>query len=293
MKYNLVHKTTYKYPALVRSYHSLVCLTPRTLPQQVCQDFSIQVTPTPDRLIKRIDFFGNTLHYFSIHTPHQQLSVLTKSTILHLPAEGGLSLFAPHLTCLEARKSLWDDPLLKNQLYQFMTPSPFVTWDNEITAFAESSFQDDLPLADCARALCHKIFKEFTYLPNFTTIHTPLKTVLKERKGVCQDFSHLAIACLRSMGFAARYVSGYIETLPPKGKPKLEGSDASHAWISYYVPGEGWCDFDPTNDLVPQDRHITTAWGRDYSDVAPLKGIFFGSGKQTLSVQVDVRRVEE
>jgi transglutaminase-like putative cysteine protease len=136
--------------------------------------------------------------------------------------------------------------------------------------------------------LCHKIYKEFKFVSNATSIYTPIKTVLKERRGVCQDFSHLAISCLRSLGLAARYVSGYIETLPPPGQQKLQGSDASHAWISVYIPEMGWCEFDPTNDMVPQERHIITAYGRDYSDVAPLKGVIFSSGGHQLSVSVDV-----
>jgi transglutaminase-like putative cysteine protease len=288
MKYKLIHNTRYKYQDTVSSYHSLACLTPKTLPQQICNDFSIHITPAPDKLVKRVDFFGNILHYFSIHAPHKELTVLTKSNIIRLPQNGDLSLFDSNISCKEARRVLQEDFTLKNQLLQFMLPSTFVNWDDEIRDFARDCFVENTPLFECAKALCHKIFKEFTYLPNFTTINTPIKTVLKEKKGVCQDFSHLGIACLRSMGFAARYVSGYIETIPPKGKPKMKGSDASHAWISVFIPGQGWCDFDPTNDLIPQERHITTAWGRDYGDVAPLKGLFFGSGKHILTVEVDV-----
>jgi transglutaminase-like putative cysteine protease len=143
-------------------------------------------------------------------------------------------------------------------------------------------------LYKCIEALCRKIYSEFDFVPDFTTVHTPIKDVLAAKKGVCQDFSHLAIACIRSFGFAARYVSGYLETLPPPGRPKLQGSDASHAWISVYIPDYGWCDFDPTNNIIPGERHIVTAWGRDYSDVPPLKGIIFSYGKHTLSVEVDV-----
>jgi transglutaminase-like putative cysteine protease len=138
-----------------------------------------------------------------------------------------------------------------------------------------------------------RIFTEFTYDPHFTTIITPLSDVLLHRRGVCQDFAHLMIACLRSLGLAARYVSGYLETLPPPGQVKLQGSDASHAWLAVYVPGRGWIDFDPTNNQIPTNQHITTAWGRDYSDVTPLKGIIFGGGEHLLSVSVDVNRATD
>jgi transglutaminase-like putative cysteine protease len=163
-----------------------------------------------------------------------------------------------------------------------------VKWDAEIKAFAADCFDDNVPLYECIAKLCRKIYTGFRFVPDFTTVNTPVKEVLAARKGVCQDFSHLAIACIRSFGFAARYVSGYLETLPPPGRPKLQGSDASHAWISVFIPDYGWCDFDPTNDVVPGERHIVTAWGRDYSDVPPLKGIIFSYGKHTLSVEVDV-----
>ncbi len=167
-------------------------------------------------------------------------------------------------------------------------PSPFVHWDEDIRRYARDCFAEEKSLYEAVRDFCGKIFREFAFDSRFSTVNTPLKTVLREKKGVCQDFSHLAIAGLRSLGFAARYVSGYLETLPPPGQRKLQGSDASHAWISAFIPGLGWCDFDPTNDIVPQERHLTTAWGRDYGDVPPLRGILSGSGRQRLKVEVDV-----
>ncbi len=138
----------------------------------------------------------------------------------------------------------------------------------------------------------HRIYKDFKYDPHFSSIATPLEEVLEHRKGVCQDFAHLAIACLRMQGLAARYISGYLETIPPKGKKRLVGADASHAWFSVYVPHLGWIDFDPTNAKIPDEQHITAAWGRDYADVAPLKGVIFGGGdKNKLEVSVDVERL--
>ena len=286
MKYKLIHRTTYHYLGAVNTYHSLVCLQPQTLSSQICHEFSLHINPLPAEIVPRIDFFGNTIHYFSIDVSHQKLEVVAKSEVERFPC------IVPNkhlsMSCQNTREHISDNRPLKIELLQYLLPSPFIEWDDDIKTFAQDCFSETRSLYECVQKLCHKIFIEFEFVSNFTTIHTPLKMVLKERKGVCQDFSHLAIACLRSMGFAARYVSGYLETLPPPGKKKLQGSDASHAWISVFIPPFGWCEFDPTNDIVPNERHIITAYGRDYNDVAPLKGIIFSSGKHTLSVAVDV-----
>ncbi|MCF0057756.1 transglutaminase family protein [Dyadobacter sp. CY356] len=287
MKYKLTHLTEYRYVEPVSTYHSLVCLTPRTLPKQLCQDFTIEVTPTPAEIEERVDYYGNTTHYFSLHSPHKKLTVKTTSIVECLTETTGAPIRSD-ITCAEARSRFMNDRSLKVSLLEYLLPSPLIKWDPAIIHFAEDCFQDDRPLYECVHALSRKIFTEFDFVPDFTTIHTPIREVLAAKKGVCQDFSHLAIACIRSFGFAARYVSGYLETLPPPGKQKLQGSDASHAWISVFIPDYGWCDFDPTNNVVPGERHIITAWGRDYSDVPPLKGIIFSSGKHTLSVMVDV-----
>ncbi|TLU98069.1 transglutaminase family protein [Dyadobacter luticola] len=288
MKYKLIHKTEYKYAQAVNNYHSLLCLTPRTLNNQSCKDFSIEVTPKPSELVSRTDFYGNTVHYFSLHSPHKTLTVLTKGIVERFQESTG-SLFMPsEISCATVRHRVQNDRSLKISLIEFMLPSPSVKWDREIVGYASDCFQESRPLYECVQALCRKIYTEFDFVPDFTTVNTPIKEVLHARKGVCQDFSHLAIACIRSFGFAARYVSGYLETLPPPGKQKLQGSDASHAWISVFIPDYGWCDFDPTNNVVPGERHITTAWGRDYTDVPPLKGIIFSYGKHTLKVEVDV-----
>ena len=171
--------------------------------------------------------------------------------------------------------------------------SPFIQIDPAIRAFAEQSFTPARPLLAAMVDLTRRIFTEFTYDPHFTTIVTPLSDVLAHRRGVCQDFAHLEIACVRAMGLPARYVSGYLETLPPPGKEKLRGADASHAWLSAYIPEQGWVDFDPTNNQIPSEQYITTAWGRDYGDVTPLKGVIFGGGEHTLAVSVDVERLTD
>ena len=286
MRYKLTHRTKYNYFGSVSTYHSLVCLQPRQLEAQICRHFELRISPAPAEIVTRTDFFGNTLHYFSIDVAHKELIVIAESDVESFakePVNEHLSM-----TCQAAKEHIWGTRALKVDLLQYLLPSHFIAWDDEITAFAQRFFLPNKLLYTCVKDLCHAIFTEFKFDSDFTTVQTPLQTVLKEKRGVCQDFSHLAIASLRSMGFPARYVSGYLETLPPPGKKKLQGSDASHAWVSVYIPPFGWCEFDPTNDMIPQERHIVTAYGRDYSDIAPLKGIIFSSGRHTLSVAVDV-----
>ncbi len=287
MKYKVVHKTVYTYKEPVSGYQSLACLYPKTTHTQTCTHFELKITPSPAEMVQRVDFFGNLVHYFSVQVPHKELVVEAQSQIENYFSEPELRLGSTY-SCRQAKEIFQSDLAVKNEVLQFLLPSPFVHWDEEVIAFAGNSFPGDLPLYEAIMGFCKKIYTEFAFVPDATTVHTPLKTVLKEKKGVCQDFSHLALAGIRSMGFAARYVSGYLETLPPPGKEKLQGSDASHAWISAYVPGLGWCDFDPTNNVIPGERHLTTAWGRDYSDVTPLKGILLSSGQQKLDVEVDV-----
>jgi len=172
--------------------------------------------------------------------------------------------------------------------YQYVFPSPLVAVPPDVLAYARASFAPATPVLAGAMDLMGRIFKDFKYDKAATTVDTDVADVLSRRKGVCQDFAHLLISCLRGLGLPARYVSGYLETQPPPGKPKLVGADASHAWVSLYVPDQGWVDLDPTNNLIPGDQHITLAWGRDYGDVTPVKGVVMGGGTHTLSVMVDV-----
>lgn len=293
MKYKLKHKTIYRYFEPVNTYHSVVCLEPLNNEVQVCEKFDLLISPSiPAELVnRRKDFYGNVNHFFSIEKAHKELIVEAISEVESKPKPIVLENLS--ITCSETRDLIQQNRDLRIQIWQFLIESPFIRWDNEIKAFAEVSFLPERSLYDSVKDLCHRIFTEFKFVSNHTNINTPIKTVLKERKGVCQDFSHLAIASIRSMGFAARYVSGYLETKPPKGQKKLQGSDASHAWISVYIPNAGWCEFDPTNDIIPGERHIVTAYGRDYSDVVPLKGVIFSSGRHTLTVEVDVIPMEE
>lgn len=285
MKYKLKHKTLYTYVNEVHNYQSILCLQPRNSVKQICKNFKIEIEPKPSKIYSRTDYFGNIQHYFSLHESHKSLKVVVSSEVEVL--NNVVQPLNP-ISCQEAKLSYQTDIPTKIVVLPYLLPSPFISWDEEIVAFAASCLKPNVSLFEAILDLIKKIYTEFQFKSGSTNVNTPLKTLLKERKGVCQDFSHLAIASLRSMGIPAKYVSGYIETLPPKGKVKLEGSDASHAWISVYIPEMGWCEFDPTNNMIPQQRHIVTAYGRDFADVSPLKGIIFSSGEHKVKVEVDV-----
>jgi len=294
MKYRVVHKTEYFYGVTVSQCHNLAHLRPRNLPAQQCLGHRLQVDPLPMDLAEHEDFFGNHVSYFSIQQPHQTLTVTATSEVHLDPGNGQLAL-DKDMPWDEVR-ALLAQPLtdMARENRQYVLDSPHATAAPELEEYAAVSFSPSRPLLEAVRDLMARVHHEFTYDPGFSTVSTPLAKVLSSRRGVCQDFAHLAIACLRSLGLAARYVSGYLETLPPPGQTKQPGADESHAWFSVYLPDVGWHDFDPTNNRVPLDQHITTAWGRDYADVAPLKGVIFGGdpGHQP-QVSVDMTRLPE
>ena len=290
MKYKLKHQTLYTYVNPVHNYQSVLCLHPINSERQVCRNFKIEIEPKPSKIYSRVDYFGNTQHYFSIHQPHTELKVVVSSDIEVL--KDVIQPYNP-ITCEETIALINSKAELKAALLLYQLPSQYIIWDEEIKDFAKTCLIPEESFFDGVLNLIKTIFTDFQFKSGATSINTPIKTVLRERKGVCQDFSHLAIACIRSMGLPARYVSGYIETLPPKGTVKLEGSDASHAWISVYIPEMGWCEFDPTNNMIAGQRHIVTAYGRDFADVSPLKGIIFSSGEHKVRVAVDVIPINE
>lgn len=289
MKYRITHKTAYTYSDLVSLCHNEACLIPRNSARQTCLLSQLWINPMPALMQERTDFFCNRTHYFTIQTPHKQLTVTAISDVeINLPENPSLE----SLPWEQVRDKLGTDISSDGiESRGFMLDSPFIAKDDAIAEYAQVSFQPERPLLEAVQDLTSRIYTEFTYDSNFTTIATPLSEVLKHRRGVCQDFAHFAIACVRTMGLPARYVSGYLETLPPPGQPKLKGVDASHAWLSVYVPELGWADFDPTNNQMTNEQYITTAWGRDYEDVTPLKGIVFGGGEHNLEVSVDVERL--
>jgi len=288
VKYLITHRSQYKYSSGVALCHNEARLLPRQTPWQLCQPSRISIKPRPALSLERDDFFGNRVLYFAIQDIHQQMEVkvVTEVTVLK---QRQFSPDSPSMPWEQARRMLQETPepeIIEARLFKL--ESRFIGLDPTYLAYAKPSFPPDRPLLEGVVELNRRIYQEFTYDPHFTTIATPLKEVLSEKRGVCQDFAHLMIACLRGLGLAARYVSGYLETLPPPGQPRLVGADASHAWLAVYLPGEGWAEFDPTNNCMPQDRHITLAWGRDYGDVAPLTGVMSGGGSHTLEVSVDV-----
>ncbi len=294
MKYRVVHKTEYRYGMTVSLCHNLAHLRPRNLVTQQCLGHRLQIDPLPMDLAEHADYFGNHVSYFSIQQPHQTLTVIATSEIELNPGTGQLALEAD-IPWDEARRRLAEPATdMSRENRQFVLDSSLVPTGQELADYAAPSFPPGRPLLESVRDLMARVHHEFTYDPGFSTVSTPLTEVLSSRRGVCQDFAHLAIACLRSLGLAARYVSGYLETLPPPGQAKQRGADESHAWFSVYLPDVGWHDFDPTNNRVPLDQHITTAWGRDYADVTPLKGVLFGGDPgHRPQVSVDMERLPE
>ena len=288
MRYRVVHTTSYRYSQPVTLCHNEAHLRPRSFGRQRCVESRLAVEPAPALMHERTDFFGNPVTYFAVQQPHDTL-IVTASSIVELTTAGQPPNLAGSLP--------WDTMTL--QLAQSLSPqaieardlvldSPMVVTSPDLADFAQPSFTTGRPLLDAVHDLSQRIHREFIYDPHFSTIATPLSDVLTLRRGVCQDFAHLAIGCLRSFGLPARYVSGYLQSLPPPGQPRLVGADTSHAWFAVFDPNTGWVDFDPTNDQLVIDQHVTTAWGRDYSDVTPLKGVVFGGGAHTLEVAVDM-----
>jgi transglutaminase-like putative cysteine protease len=287
MKYRIIHTTTYDYAAPVTVSHHAARMEPRQSAIQRCEQFALDISPSPSVRKTRSDYFGNRVCFFSVQEIHQHLEITAESIV---EVEGVI----PPATSLsppwEKAAALFRDPVSPKvvESYQFCCDSPLLKATPELADFASKDFPKNAPLLAGAFDLCRRIFREFRYDPVATNIATPLEEVLEKRRGVCQDFAHLGIACLRSLGLPARYVSGYLRTRPPEGKPRLAGADASHAWFSVFSPGIGWVDFDPTNNIMPADEHITVAFGRDFSDVSPLSGIITGGGEHDLKVSVDV-----
>jgi transglutaminase-like putative cysteine protease len=291
MHYKIRHTTRYTYFEPVSLCHNVARLIPRSTPWQTCRNVQIAIDPMPDIMEEYEDYFGNRVLYFAVQHEHKSLDVTVSSEVVKLRS-GSLEIsFYVHMSKEELRQQLAASRYEYAEVLQYIPETPFTTVDPGIVDYASVSFTPGRSVFEATHELMERIHADFQFQPGFTTISTPLSELMRERKGVCQDFAHLGIACLRSMGLPARYVSGYIETLPPDGREKLAGVDASHAWFSLFIPGVGWIDFDPTNNQLPGDQHLVLGWGRDYSDINPLKGIIVSSGPHQLAVSVDVRRV--
>jgi transglutaminase-like putative cysteine protease len=287
--YRVTHRTAYTYEQEVSSSYGQLHLLPRNLPDQQCREAQVVVDPVPEDRRERNDYFGNRVSYFAIHSAHEALTVTASSVVevsrtIDSVSLSGRSPWEEAVAAVRAR--FVADPV---DSAQYVLDSPLVETADVYKSYAAESFTPRRPLIDAVMSLSSRIRSDFAYQPGSTSVTTPLAEVFEQRKGVCQDFAHLGIACLRSVGLPARYVSGYLETDPPPGRAKLTGVDGSHAWLSVLVPETGWLDVDPTNDQLVDRRYVVTACGRDYSDVPPLSGIIYTEGKtESLKVVVDV-----
>lgn len=287
MIFDIVHKTHYHYRSTVVQSLHLVHMTPRAMPGQIVRHHSLLVEPAPASRQDGVDTFGNVDVILDIEEPHQELVLLARSTVEKLqPRPVDLAATTP-----------WD--AIDRRLYRtavdcdpaillFRCASRLTIPTLEIADYGALSFPPSRSVLDGAMDLVMRIYNDFKFDPHATDVSTPVTQVFAMKRGVCQDFAHLALACLRALRIPARYVSGYLHTHPPVGRPKLQGADASHAWISVWSPEYGWIDFDPTNGIIVGDEHVTVAFGRDYDDVSPISGVLRGGGEHTVSVGVDV-----
>jgi len=291
LKYTIQHKTAYAYLEPVSLCHNIARLVPRNTREQTCTNTHIHISPKPERINEYEDFFGNKVIYFSIEKEHHELTVQVTSEVERNVSDQIKGCNYPNTSWEEAGMAIASGQNDNLDTRQYIFETPMTARDEQILHYAMESFIPERSLFEATLDLTQRIFRDFEYKPGHTTVATSLGELMKERKGVCQDFAHLAISCMRSVGIPARYISGYIETLSPQGAEKLIGVDASHAWFSVYIPESGWTDFDPTNNCLVSDQHITIGWGRDYSDIAPLEGIILSSGSHELTVSVDVKRI--
>lgn len=276
MRYRIRHTTKYGYSEPVALSHNLARLAPRENERQQVHSYQLVVSPDADDVTERRDVFNNRVEYFSIQEPHRGLSLTSFSEVE--VAE----------TPPPAESLAWDAAEVDTERLLLTHDSPLVPRDEPFRAYAEASFAPGRPLVEAALELTERIHTDFDYDPRATDVATPIHEAFEQRAGVCQDFAHVQLACLRSLGLAARYVSGYLRTIPAPGKTRLVGADASHAWVGVHCGPLGWIDFDPTNNCVPSGDHVTVAVGRDYGDVCPIQGVFVGGGAHTMNVSVDV-----
>ena len=286
MRYRIRHETAYVYDEIVSLCHNELRLEPRATDGQRALGTALAIEPQPSALAAELDYFGNPTHFFTVEEAHDRMVLL---------AESEVELAAPDAEPLWTRA--WD--ALRADVRGDTSPpglaalemcfaSPLVPLAPEFAAYAAPSFEPRRPVLDAALELSHRIHADFAYRPGATSVTTPVADVLETREGVCQDFAHVALACLRVLGLPARYVSGYLHTRAAPGAARLVGADASHAWVSIFCGEAGWLGLDPTNDLLVADQHVTLAWGRDYGDVPPIKGVILGGGGHRVEVGVDV-----
>ncbi|HEX6736233.1 MAG TPA: transglutaminase family protein [Azonexus sp.] len=299
VRYRVLHETRYDYGSPISLSQQQLHLSPRILDWQRIEEQCIDIAPAPAWRRDGRDAFGNPVSWLSFDAPHDSLLIRSEMAVDVLPHRPDAATIAGSLPWEQVRDRLAYDSSEPQAddlaATRFLFESPHVRVKHELAAYAADCFAPGTPVLLGAQALMAKIFREFKFDPEATTVATPVLEVLENKRGVCQDFAHLMIACLRALGLAARYVSGYLLTRPPPGKPRLVGADASHAWVSVYAPGTAgdWVDFDPTNNLLPDTEHITVAFGRDFSDISPLRGIILGGGGAEPEVAVTVVPLDE
>ena len=284
-RYHVEHETRYDYSAPVAQSLQLARLVPRALPWQQTLSHALQVDPPPDARHDASDSFGNTVTHFALHGAHRWLRVRMQCTV-----EVGARPLAPSTVPWEGVRDALRDatPPLDLDAARMCEPTPLVSLSDAVRAYAAPHFSPGRDWLSAVSLLMHAIHADFTFDPEATTVSTAVDEVLLHRRGVCQDFAHLMLAGLRAHGLPARYVSGYLLTDPPPGEPRLMGVDATHAWVAAWLPQCGWVEFDPTNDQLADERYITLAWGTDFADVVPLRGVILGGGEQTMEVSVSV-----
>jgi transglutaminase-like putative cysteine protease len=291
MIYNITHRTTYRYRSPVSVGEHVACLKPRSFTHNHLLHNEFHIHPAPKAVTERVDYFGNLQLFFTVQEPHKELVVESKSKVA-ISVEPPVGS-QPEPPWEESTRILAHDCSPEGlNAYQFQFESPRIRLRPDFAEYARESFTPNRPMREALLDLTRRIHTDFRFDSKVTTVRTTVEEVFKKRRGVCQDFAHVQIACLRSINIAARYVSGYLRTYPPPGKPRLVGADASHAWVSAYCRGAGWLDMDPTNNVAPTDGHVTLAWGRDYGDVSPLRGLILGGGSHTLDVAVDMEPLE-
>ncbi|CAN5418642.1 transglutaminase family protein [soil metagenome] len=290
MRYVVRHTTTYTYDDSVSDSLGVAYLVPRVLPWQLVASYDVSVTPAPVDSSTDLDYYGNRVTYFQVTERHQELVVEGVSEVESLtPVHHEEALSRPWDSLLPLR-----DPETPGawQAADFALASPLVEQVPSAHEYAATSLARGRPIGEAVTDLMHRVHADFDYDKTATTVTSTVEHILERRAGVCQDFAHLMLACLRSHGLAARYVSGYLATTPPPGKERVIGADASHAWVEVWLGDDEWLALDPTNDQWAGDRYVTVAWGRDYGDVPPLKGVIFTEAKRsTMRVAVDVAPV--
>jgi len=287
MDYRITHVTVYDYTEPVTVSHHAARLTPRQTDGQQRVDFTLAIQPEPALRTVRSDYFGNRVAFFTIQEIHRRLEITATSRVSVNAAQPVKLDLSP---AWEDVAALFRDPVSPEMVepYQFVFDSPLLATAPDLTELARACFPARRPLLAAVAEFNEHLHREFQYDPKATSVATPLGEVVARRRGVCQDFAHVAIAALRSLGLPARYVSGYLRTRPREGEERLVGADASHAWFGVFCPMLGWIDFDPTNNCLPADEHITVGYGRDFSDVSPVSGIITGGGRHEVRVAVEV-----